>query len=397
VEIRSITLFDNLTNPIQSSSLARARQFQKAATALADRVGIHVQTLRLATQPFARWLPLGDRFAAACRDAERALLDTGIRYFSFGTFMGDAPDSDPSVLDCLPEAVSETSDVSFSVTIASARHGVSLSAIRAAAKAISEIAATLPDGMGNLRFAALANCAPHTPFFPVAYHDGGRPQFSIALEGAGLAVEAFGPAISSDDASERLFRSAGVATKQAVEFARLLAKETHVGFRGIDLSTTSGEGREHSFGGAVERLGVSRFGDSGTLYAIALTTSTIDAVRFPRAGFCGAMLPVMEDAVLAQRAAEGVFGIGDLLQYSSVCGTGLDTIPLPGDISTAELASILMDVAALSVRLAKPLTARLMPMPGKKAGDMTSVSSPYLVNTRVMAARGAIGGKLSPT
>jgi uncharacterized protein (UPF0210 family) len=77
-----------------------------------------------------------------------------------------------------------------------------------------------------------------------------------------------------------------------------------------------------------------------------------------------------------------------LLSYSAVCGVGLDTIPLPGDISQAALAGILLDVAALAVRLNKPLTARLMPLPGKSAGDPVHFDFPYFADSRVMAASG---------
>ena len=89
--------------------------------------------------------------------------------------------------------------------------------------------------------------------------------------------------------------------------------------------------------------------------------------------FSGLMLPVLEDSVLAERAAEGTLTIKDLLLYSAVCGTGLDTVPLAGDINANQISSILMDLAALSLRLDKPLTARLMPIPGKKAGDLTEL------------------------
>ena len=46
------------------------------------------------------------------------------------------------------------------------------------------------------------------------------------------------------------------------------------------------------------------------------------------AGYCGLMLPVMEDLVLAARAAESppAFTLRDLLTFSSVCGVGLDTV-----------------------------------------------------------------------
>ena len=100
------------------------------------------------------------------------------------------------------------------------------------------------------------------------------------------------------------------------------------------------------------------------------------------------MLPVLEDATLAARSREGLFTVNDLLLYSAVCGTGLDTVPLPGDVSEEELAGILLDVATLALRLDKPLTARLMPIPGAKAGDLTEFDFPYFANGRVLDVKG---------
>ena len=107
------------------------------------------------------------------------------------------------------------------------------------------------------------------------------------------------------------------------------------------------------------------------------------------------MLPVLEDAVLASRAAEGFLSIKDLLLYSAVCGTGLDTVPLPGDIGPDQISSILLDLAALSLRLNKPLTARLMPIPGKTAGDPTEFDFEFFANSKVLAVESSgLGGVL---
>ena len=97
----------------------------------------------------------------------------------------------------------------------------------------------------------------------------------------------------------------------------------------------------------------------------------------------------MVDAVLAERSKEGLFTVNDLLLWSAVCGTGLDTVPLPGDVSEDELAGILLDVATLAVRLDKPLTARLMPVPGLRAGDVTAFEFEYFANGRVLDVKGA--------
>ena len=92
------------------------------------------------------------------------------------------------------------------------------------------------------------------------------------------------------------------------------------------------------------------------------------------------MLPVLEDRLLAQRWSEGTYGVDALLAYSAVCGTGLDTVPLPGDVSEEQLATIIGDVASLAVRWHKPLTARLQPVLGKKPGELTEFQDPFLAN-----------------
>jgi len=123
---------------------------------------------------------------------------------------------------------------------------------------------------------------------------------------------------------------------------------------------------------------------SGTLSAAAFLADTLDRGRWQRAGFNGLFLPVMEDSVLARRAAEGALSVRDLLLVSSVCGAGLDTVPLPGDSSPAQIAALLLDVAALSARLRKPLTARLMPIPGKTAGEKIEFDFEFFANSKVM-------------
>ena len=54
-------------------------------------------------------------------------------------------------------------------------------------------------------------------------------------------------------------------------------------------------------------------------------------------------------------------------------------LPLP------EAPAVLMDVGTISARLGKPLTARLMPLPGKKAGDRVHFDFDYFADSRVMA------------
>jgi len=136
-----------------------------------------------------------------------------------------------------------------------------------------------------------------------------------------------------------------------------------------------------SIGSAIEAYTGAKFGSSGTLTAALVITTAVKAVAVKQVGYSGLMVPVMEDKLLAQRWAEGQFNTDSILAYSAVCGTGLDTIPYPGDVSVDQLARIFADVASLAWKWNKPLSARLQPVMGRKSGDSTNFSGKYLFNT----------------
>jgi uncharacterized protein (UPF0210 family) len=205
-----------------------------------------------------------------------------------------------------------------------------------------------------------------------------------------VVVEALRGPGSMAELEDRLVQGLELAATPIERVADALAARFEYPFVGIDLSPAPFPSDDVSVGGAVEAAGVDRFGAPGTLYVAALITRAIRRTRLRRSGFSGLMLPVLEDSVLARRAAEQPSSLHELLLYSAVCGTGLDTVPLPDDVSEAELAGIYLDVAALSVALqGKPLTARLLPVPGARAGDVTAFTFDYFANSRVLPAVGA--------
>jgi len=110
----------------------------------------------------------------------------------------------------------------------------------------------------------------------------------------------------------------------------------------------------------------------------------VKSVNVKKAGYSGLMLPPLEDSGLASMAME-TYRIQDLLLYSAVCGVGLDTVPIPGDTPKEKIAALYMDCSALAHRLDKPLTARLFPVLGKKAGEMTEFNSPHMCNGKIFS------------
>jgi hypothetical protein len=207
-------------------------------------------------------------------------------------------------------------------------------AIRACAEIIVKCAPIEPNGFANLQFAALANVKAGAPFLPAAYHDKDKPAFAIATESADLAVQAFENARSIEEGRNNLI---GEIEKHGKKLAEV-AKSLRVKFYGIDFSLAPFPDDAHSLGNAVEKMGIPKIGLHGSLAAAAILTEAIDRANFPHTGFSGFMQPVLEDSVLAKRAAEGTLTIKDVLLYSAVCGTGLDTIPLQGDTTSARCA-----------------------------------------------------------
>jgi uncharacterized protein len=385
MNIRSITYFINPGWPIDRQALELASRFIQAARLRFSEAGYTVQTVRLATVPYATLGSPAD-WPRLAGDLETAAVSGGFDYLALGPALPGIPASYPVI----PEILADHPSVFFSglLTLPEAP-ALSLEATRACAEVIFRCATLSPDGFGNLRFAALANVPPGSPFFPAAYHAGSQPGFALAIEAADLGVSAFTNAATIAEARLRLKQAVETEAQRLEALAASLSAEWKAGFIGLDFTMAPFPEESRSLGTALERLGVPAVGMAGSLAASAILAEGLDRTHYKRTGFNGLMFPVLEDATLAARAAEGLLHVNDLLLYSAVCGTGLDTIPLPGDTSPAQLGAILLDVAALALRLNKPLTARLMPIPGKSVGDPTDFDFAYFANSRIIALPGA--------
>jgi uncharacterized protein (UPF0210 family) len=387
MKIRSITYFCNPGWPLSQIALERAGAFIRPARQTFEEAGYEVQTARLATVPFSRLVPadkLSEVPTLACT-LEELCKGFGYDYLSLGPALTDIPQSYPII----PDILAATQNVFTAGCLTTSQGEISLPAVRACAEIIYRVGSLSPEGFANLRFAALANVPPGSPFFPASYHTYGSdnnqpPSFSLATEAADLAVAAFTRAVSLADARQRLINKIEANARKLTTVALRLEEEWGIDFGGIDFSLAPFPEADRSIGTALEVLGVPMLGKHGSLAAAAILAEALDRADFPHAGFCGLMLPLLEDAVLAERASQKYLTIKDLLLYSTVCGTGLDTLPLPGNASLEQISALLLDLAVLAQRLDKPLTARLMPIPGKSANDPTEFDFPYFANSRVL-------------
>lgn len=380
--IRAITAGVPLSDPIDLGRLEAAITFLGDARDALQSQGYEVQTVRAATQPLAEFLPDWSRPAGldALVAMDELAVASGIS-LSVGPVITDTPD--PRFGPWAVELVRRTRSISFSARVASPERGVHRGAARSAAEVIEALGRETAGGEGNFRFAAAAFVPAGTPFFPAGWFAEPRT-FSIGLESPTLLGTILSDAAAADEARPALAEGMEAALAEVIAAADGIAQGSGWRFLGVDASPAPG--LDASIGEVVEGLSGVPFGDPSTLSACALLTDVLKGLRARTCGYSGLMLPVLEDPVLARRAGEGRFGVGELLLYSTVCGTGLDVVPLPGDTPVDVLEGLVLDVASLATKYAKALSARLLPIPGKRAGEVAEFDNPYLTDAAVMDA-----------
>jgi len=380
MKIRSITYFCNPKYPLDENILRRAGEFLSKAKSAYESASYEVQTVRLATIPFPKLL--GEKNISQlpkfADEFSKKIKEVGISYASLGPALPESPKS----YQVIPDAISASENIFFGGIMADDK-SIHLAQVKACAEIIVRNAALDVNGFANLRFAALANVKAGAPFFPAAYWNSDEPAFAIAAESADVAVKAFETGSSLNESRSVLISEIEKHTKKLTKVSNSLVSNSPK-FLGIDFSLAPFPDDAHSLGNAVENMGVKKIGLHGSLASAAILTEAIERANFQHVGFNGFMQPILEDSILAKRAAEGTLTIKDALLYSAVCGTGLDTVPLPGDSTADEIAPLLLDLCALSLRLNKPLTARLMPIPNKSAGDETNFDFAFFANSKVM-------------
>ena len=377
-KVRTITAFVQLDVNDYKQQIADALTMLRNAKARYELASYEVESIRISTQPFPEYTSAMSKQAAAAlfHDLD-ALAKRENVFICIGPALMTEKD-DLGKAQFLAEVLGQATNLFGSVVVAGS-DGVHWKSVQAAAETIKYLEDHSAHGLGNFRFAAIANVPAYTPFYPASYHDGLGHQFAIALESANVVAAVMAVQRDPEVTRQALVAELGMHARAVEDIAGKIDQETGWNYMGLDLSPAPL--KSASIGSATAGFTGGRFGASGTLTAIATITSALRDISVKKVGYTGVMMPVLEDTRLAQLWGEGALSMDQLLAYSAVCGTGLDTIPLPGDVTTNQLARIIGDVANLSVKLSKPLSARLLPVAGAKPGDLTAFDDPNIVNT----------------
>ena len=384
--VRAITAFVRLDKNTWEKQIAEALVVLRKTQKEFESSGYRVESVRIVTQPVAELV------AGMSEDEALALLTRLDQLSAKENFLpnvgpGMMHDSDdPATMHVLERALATLPNLEANTIIADDT-GIHWKTIHRTAELVKYVAEHSERGQGTFNFTATAMLKPLGPFYPGAYHTGAGKQFAIGFEGAGVVAEVFArDKGNAEAATTDLTAALTKHAKVAERIGNKVAAETGWGFVGVD--PTPAPLGEVSIGTAIENFTGAKFGSSGTLTAARIITAAVKAVPVKQTGYAGLMVPVMEDKVLAQRWAESTYNVDSLLAYSAVCGTGLDTVPLPGDISVEQMERIYSDVASLALKWNKPLSARLLPVKEKHAGDTTEFTDPFLINALIRALPG---------
>ncbi len=381
--LRTITFGHALDGAAPEATAQRVRGFFAHARRLLDETALSARCLRYVAPPVEQWLPGGDA-ATAGRVAVR--LEQALGEDIWCCLPGPACDSQASVgrrVDLIDAIVGETRHVFTNMSVAG-QQGLHNEAVTAAAETMARLGSTVARQQDNFRFAALAWIKPATPYFPAAWHDG-APGFSVALELAGPFLEACG---RHDNFADRLDACRQELTSRVARVLPVLvrlAREQGVRFLGFDLSLAPFPGDETSAVAVVESLNGSRIGQLDFMFALYAINDMLQhsLPSLPMVGFNGTMLSVLEDTRLAEATASGDVGVKDLLLYSTVCGCGLDMIPVSADSDPARLATLVRAISTIAQKWRKPLIARLLPSTTNARG-ITRFEHDFIVNTSVL-------------
>ena len=358
-----------------------------------QKAGYTLQSIRVITNPFGEYLDLTNlQTAKADLQYLTELLnkfnESGIRIrFAIGA----ARNTEEIAL--LPELISAYGDLcNACVNVPLDENGVlDNELIEQSVYAVQKIANITPRGEGNFNFTVNFNCKPFIPYFPAGYHLSHLPNsFVIGLETPDLLVEVLKSVPKSPhnqfyaDCYQVMSQALQYHVDEILDMLSAVKLSGAFEFAGIDSSAAPSKNCA-SMTKVYELMGLPYFGAAGSVEVSALLTKVFKSIQgVPLVGFSGLMLAVTEDLGLAEGTQKHYFDIRALLTYSAVCGIGLDTVPVAGNVKAESIAAIMRDTGTMAFRLNKPLTVRLFPIPNKVAGEISEFESDDLCNCRLL-------------
>ncbi len=398
LDLRTVTLglslFDcasddlkRFTTKIYDRITRSAQRLVSICDAVGEKYGIPVVNKRISVSPIAVVAaPFGpDEMVTVAKTLDRAVQAVNVDFlggFSALVEKGMAS-GDRALIDALPEALTQTQHICASINVASTRAGINMDAVLRMGRRIKKAAELTADrdGLACAKLCVFANIPQDVPFMAGAYLGIGEADavINVGVSGPGVVRKAIDrmlvsrPDMDLGQLTELIKRTAYKVTRVGELIGREVAEALGIPFGVVDLSLAPTPNVGDSVGEIFQSLGLRSIGVPGTTVALAMIN---DAVKKGGAfassnvgGLSGAFIPVSEDLNISKSVEDGFLSMEKLEAMTSVCSVGLDMVAIPGDTSAETLAAIIADEMAIGVINKKTTAARLIPVPGKKAGD----------------------------
>ena len=372
---------------VREKILSRAARLVEVCEAVSGKYKIPVVNKRLAISPASILLEGHDEAAALAlaRTLDQATADVGVNLLGGFTALVERgmTQGQDTLIASLPEVLAQTQRVCSSLNVATTKAGINMNAVAEAGRAIKAIAHATREnqGFGCAKLVVFANIPLDNPFMAGAFHGPGQGDcvIHVGVSGPGVVQSAVTRARAEGktrlhELAEQIKLTAFRVTRVGELIGREVASTLGVPFGILDLSLAPTPERGDSVGEILEALGISRVGAPGSTAALALLTDAVKKgglfASTSVGGLSGAFIPVSEDVGLAHAAREGWLTLEKLEAMTSVCSVGLDMVAVPGDTDAPTIAALIADEASIGVVNSKTTAVRIIPVPGKSAGDM---------------------------
>ena len=349
-----------------------------------QKYGIPITNRRIAVTPVSILLePLPRKISTAVKLAkalDNAAQKADIDFIGgFGAMVQKGTtEAEENLIESIPAAISSTQRLCGFLNLASTQAGINMNAVEKIGHILKDLARRTKNGIGCAKFAVFANVPEDNPFMAGAHHGIGEPEFSlnIGISGPGVVrnVVAQNPDCDLTQLSEVIKRTVFKITRAGELIGREIAKLMKVDFGIVDISLASTTAAHDSVAEIIEAMGVESMGLPGSTAALALL---MDAVKKGGAmasgnvgGLSGTFIPVSEDAGMIRAVKKGTLSLEKLEALTSVCSVGLDMFAVPGDTPADVLSAIIADELSIGVINNKTTGVRVIPVPGKKAGQI---------------------------
>ena len=397
LDVRTITMgislldcacsnLDECCDRIYRKITTLARNLVATGNDISREIGIPIVNKRVSVTPIS--LVGGacchteqDYVRIACT-LDRAAKEVGINFlggYSAIVCKGMTP-SDELLIRSIPQALSRTERVCSSINVGSTRMGINMDAVRLMGQVIKQTAEATAeqDSLGCGKLVVLCNAPDDNPFMAGAFHGVSEPDavIHVGVSGPGVVHHVLKSirGASFEVLCETIKRTAFKITRVGQYVAQEASRRLGIPFGIIDLSLAPTPAVGDSVADILCEIGLEYPGAPGTTAALALLNDQVKKGGVMASsyvgGLSGAFIPVSEDQGMIDAVEAGALSLEKLEAMTCVCSVGLDMIAVPGDTSASTISGLIADEAAIGMVNQKTTAVRVIPVVGKKVGDV---------------------------